>query len=73
METETYRDCTIFYEMYQPAGAEFWSARGRVEYYEGITFCSVNLSSAVNKFVSRDEAKQDFLTKAKSWADRRGC
>jgi hypothetical protein len=71
METETYRDCTILYEVQQPVGTGYWNARGRVEYYENGTFCSVNLTSAVNKFTSPEEARQDLLAKAKSWTDRR--
>jgi hypothetical protein len=71
METETYRDCTICFEILQPVGTQFWNARGRIEYYEGMTFCSVNLTGSVNRFSSEEDAKRDFVAKAKSWADRR--
>ena len=70
METEIYRHCQIHYELYQPVGTKFWNARGRVEYYQEETLCSVNFTGTVNQFTSAGAAKQDFLSKAKNWIDR---
>jgi hypothetical protein len=55
---------------YTVENTEFWNARGRIEFYESNTNCSVNLTGKVNKFISEEEAEQDFLSRAKDWIDR---
>lgn len=70
MKQTEHRGHSILWSVEQPSGTPFWNARGRVEFYQGDTFCSVNLTGAVNKFTAEDESERDFLTKAKSWIDR---
>jgi hypothetical protein len=71
MKQTEHRGHSILWSIEQPSGTNFCNARGHVEFYQGETFCTVNLTGAVNKFTSEEDAERDLLTKAKSWIDRR--
>jgi hypothetical protein len=73
MKKAAHRGYLIYWSVEKPSGTEFWNARGRIEFYEGRTFCrgALNLTGKVNKFTSETDAEQDFLNKAKNWIDRR--
>ena len=71
MKEAEHRGYLICWSVEKPSGTEFWNARGRIEFYQDQTLCSLSLTGSVNKFTSENDAEQHFLTKVKNWIDRR--
>ena len=69
MKEAEHRGYLIYWSVEKPSGTAFWNARGRIEFYQGQTLCSLNLTGNVNKFTSENDAEQHFLTKAKNWIE----
>jgi hypothetical protein len=47
MREAEYQGYLIYWCVEKPSGTEFWNARGRIEFYQGQTLCSLNLTGYV--------------------------
>ena len=68
MEQEEYRGSVIHYEINNPNG--FWNATGHGELIVNDILRSFAITGPIDKYTSRDDAKEDILKKAKEWIDR---
>jgi hypothetical protein len=71
MDEQTYHDHVIKVTVSQDPDIKLWNARGQIEFFEGGTLRTIQLTGPINRFTSDAEAKSDFIQQAKRWIDER--